>query len=121
MQEKVIKREVFFDALKPGMKLITPILDDNGRVLVPKDTILTDKIIEKTREFFDGFNDTNRYWIEEKIYIRSQEEEKYELLKQRIADRFKPYQNNHFYQFLENFSLKAFDYLIKKCPELYEK
>ena len=116
---KVIKRDLSIDNLKPGMKLLAPIMDREGKVLLPANIILTEKHLSRVKQFV-CMDFSARYPAEETISYIPQEDKRKTELRDMINILFSEYDDNKLYQYLKTMSVKTMEYLFDKNRELYE-
>ncbi|HPG30108.1 MAG TPA: hypothetical protein PKY81_08725 [bacterium] len=115
-----VKRDLTIEQLQQGMTLAANIMDRDGKVIALKDTVLTDKFIDRLKKFFSGNSGFKVSVIEAPQKKKSPLEIKKEELEQAINRMFEPYSEHKLYQFLKNLTLKSSEYLLDKNPELYE-
>jgi len=116
---KTIKRDLSVDNLKPGMKILAPIMDREGKVLLPANIILTDKHLERVKMFI-GADLSTRIPAEETISIIPEEEKRKTELRNMINILFAEYEDSKLHQYLKNMSIKTMEFLFDKNRELYE-
>jgi len=116
---KTIRRDLTIDNLKPGMKILAAIMDREGKILLPANIILTEKHLERVRQFVSADFST-RIPAEEIVSTVPKEEMRKVELRNMINVMFTEYEDSKLHQYLKNISIKTMEYLFDKNRELYE-
>jgi len=111
MKTKLITKHIRILKLESGMKLLEPILDSDGRILIQTNTELNDKSVKVIRNLSNY--EYKRIKVEMLIEILEEHEKQIIDLEKKIIKKFSDYEDKKIYMFIRNLCIQSVLHLEK--------